>query len=397
MRTRTMIGVMAWGFAVSPALAVDLLVPEQYPTIQSAVDASAAGDVVSVASGLYIESIDLRGKAITLSARSALGASIRAPGNVRAILMTSGETASTRITGFRFIGNKGYGGGILVSGSSPVIDHCAFVGVRNASGGGALVLGGSPRFDFCHFDGCIADMPMSGFGSGGAIRKVGGGLVVADCTFENNAGPTNAAGIMNESGGISILRCDFGAHHPMASIIYNGDSGQMTIADCVFHDDNSPQQRGAICFSWGSREIRRCVFRNISLAGAAIMASGGHTVVQECTFERINSTGNAASGISNAAWATFAVGGSSFCGMTPAAIGAAYQDLGGNSFASTCVPPCLADIVRDATVNGADLATVLVYWGTNGSQYPGVDIDGNSVVNGSDLAAVLAAWGPCPQ
>ena len=58
---------------------------------------------------------------------------------------------------------------------------------------------------------------------------------------------------------------------------------------------------------------------------------------------------------------------------------------------------CNADLVVDQTVNAADMAIVLNFWGTNGSQFPGVDIDGDGVVNGSDLAAVLNAWGPCPQ
>ena len=58
---------------------------------------------------------------------------------------------------------------------------------------------------------------------------------------------------------------------------------------------------------------------------------------------------------------------------------------------------CSADLVIDNTVNGADMAIVLNFWGTDGTQFPGVDIDGDGTVGGSDLAAVLNAWGPCPQ
>ena len=58
---------------------------------------------------------------------------------------------------------------------------------------------------------------------------------------------------------------------------------------------------------------------------------------------------------------------------------------------------CRSDLVADSTVNGADMAIVLNFWGTDGSQFPGVDIDGDGIVNGADLAAVLNAWGPCPQ
>ena len=69
----------------------------------------------------------------------------------------------------------------------------------------------------------------------------------------------------------------------------------------------------------------------------------------------------------------------------------------GGLVASAIACGCDSDLVGDGTVNAADMAIVLNFWGTNGSLFPGVDIDGDGVVNGSDLAAVLNAWGPCPQ
>jgi hypothetical protein len=48
-----------------------------------------------------------------------------------------------------------------------------------------------------------------------------------------------------------------------------------------------------------------------------------------------------------------------------------------------------ADINRDGLVNGADLALVLVAWGTDG---PDGDINKDGLVNGADLALILVAW-----
>jgi len=47
-------------------------------------------------------------------------------------------------------------------------------------------------------------------------------------------------------------------------------------------------------------------------------------------------------------------------------------------------------------VDGADLAVVLVAWGTPGSTTGGGDLNGDGRVNGEDLGILLAAWGNCP-
>jgi hypothetical protein len=58
---------------------------------------------------------------------------------------------------------------------------------------------------------------------------------------------------------------------------------------------------------------------------------------------------------------------------------------------------CPADFIADGTVNAADLGVMLNFWGTDGSGYPGVDLDNDGIVGAADLATLLSAWGPCPQ
>jgi len=58
-------------------------------------------------------------------------------------------------------------------------------------------------------------------------------------------------------------------------------------------------------------------------------------------------------------------------------------------------PACAADVNRDGTVGGADLAMLLAAWGTAGGGKADTDLDGDGVVGGSDLATLLAAWGGC--
>jgi hypothetical protein len=57
---------------------------------------------------------------------------------------------------------------------------------------------------------------------------------------------------------------------------------------------------------------------------------------------------------------------------------------------------CLADVVENGVVDGADLAAVLAVWGTDGGIYPRADTNVDGIVDGSDLAVVLSSWGGCP-
>ena len=56
---------------------------------------------------------------------------------------------------------------------------------------------------------------------------------------------------------------------------------------------------------------------------------------------------------------------------------------------------CLADLVINHEVNGADLGALLAFWGPVNPALPSADINRDGVVNGADLGYLLNAWGPC--
>ena len=59
---------------------------------------------------------------------------------------------------------------------------------------------------------------------------------------------------------------------------------------------------------------------------------------------------------------------------------------------------CLGDIVNDRTVNGADLGTLLAFWGpvTSGAFSIASDLNKDGHIDGADLGILLAYWGACP-
>jgi formylglycine-generating enzyme required for sulfatase activity len=58
---------------------------------------------------------------------------------------------------------------------------------------------------------------------------------------------------------------------------------------------------------------------------------------------------------------------------------------------------CVGDIVADRIVNGADLGTLLSYWGprTSGSFSIASDLNDNGTIDGADLGILLSNWGEC--
>ena len=58
---------------------------------------------------------------------------------------------------------------------------------------------------------------------------------------------------------------------------------------------------------------------------------------------------------------------------------------------------CTGELTGNGIVDGADLGTILAYWGPRTQDPTSIasDLDGNSLINGADLGVLLNAWGPC--
>jgi pectinesterase len=116
----------------------------EYATIQAAISASTAGDVVELLEGTYTgtgnKNISFLGKAITV--RSAAGdprfCIVDCQDNGYGFAFTSGETANSILRGITVA--NGYttsGAGLYFSGASPRIEDCIFRNNR-ANFGGAM-------------------------------------------------------------------------------------------------------------------------------------------------------------------------------------------------------------------------------------------------------------------
>jgi len=126
-----------------------LLVPSEYSTIQSAIDAASAGDNVLVSAGTYIENINFNGKNISVIGAHRETTFIDGNQNGSVVVFENGEASTTLLKGFTIKNGSGNeietsaanifaGGGILIlNNSRPQIVDCIIKG-NYASQGGAV-------------------------------------------------------------------------------------------------------------------------------------------------------------------------------------------------------------------------------------------------------------------
>lgn len=185
-----------------------LLVPQDYSTIQAAINAAVKGDTVLVAEGRYYENINFLGKKILVTSMflndhdvSFIPTTIidgSKPGNpdkASCVLMVSGEDSSSILQGFTLTGGKG---------TKWVDEHGAGTYVE---GGGILTTLSSPtiRFNYIINNEAIATPTGTTSAGGGAIRCGDGSPHIYNNVILNNTGMYGGGIVLNYCSGARIV------------------------------------------------------------------------------------------------------------------------------------------------------------------------------------------------
>ncbi|MCF7810491.1 right-handed parallel beta-helix repeat-containing protein [bacterium] len=263
-----------------------IIVPDDYETIQAAIDASQDGDTVLVNPGMYVENINFNGKNIIVASLFLTtedeayidSTVIDGDQNGAVVEIFERVTAEAKLTGFTIQNGSGksfgfgnlMGGGIFILQSDIVIEHCMVCDnyvtdeFGDPYGGGIICYGynenSSPTIRDCEIFSNTSE------GSGGGIAIVAGcNPVIENCVIEENAADYSGGGIfIYEDCNPVISNCqilDNISASTGGGITVIGNSSPV-FSNCLLEDNETENDRGAAiaCIHNGNPLIVNCTF-----------------------------------------------------------------------------------------------------------------------------------------
>jgi parallel beta-helix repeat protein len=306
-----------------------LRVPDEFPTIQAAVDAAGNGDSILVADGTYTgdgnRDIDFGGKLLKLvSEHGSENTIIDCQGsqydNHRAFIFQNGESELAEIKGLTIKNgciwtpdSIDVGGGMKCSGSSPTIVNCVLKeNYAGDYGGGLYCISGSPILDSVEFvdnaapDGAAMAIDMLSSPRLGSCQFLRNDLYIRgaesvtitgssffDCSGRDG-GAITCYSALGTKPYLQLTGCELAGNSGQeAGGLYSAES-VTRITECVFDSDTAENGGGGIQFLAGTAELTGCTFRGnyAGMSGGAVLCDQVDTIsFRDCLFEG-NETGD---------------------------------------------------------------------------------------------------------
>jgi hypothetical protein len=379
-------------------LADTINVPEDFPTIQGALNAANNGDVIAIAEGTYFESnINPNGKTITITGEiNDLGEPlVTIDGGYNGSVLNfvvdfDYQTSNTSIVENLIIkkGSAFRGGGI----NAPfglTINNCIFDGNRADYGAGVAFLGDSnamTTIQNCVFKNQLEHSnpnPWLVHPELGSAINANGNMTITNCIFENNASLSIVVFI---GGTVLIDSCIFNNHFDGGTLIGVSQSSTLTIINSnLINNDASPISISG----FSTALLENNLFRN-NTGTVSIMQS--NATINQCQFE------NTELWIGEWDPIDVSISNSGFCDnggdAASDSIEGFWTDLGGNSFSDVCEEVIVGDINADGDINVIDVVQLVSFILGNTSpsenEVSAADLNSDGLLNILDVVVLVS-------
>jgi predicted outer membrane repeat protein len=241
-----------------------IYVPEDYPTIQEAINSANDNDTIIISSGIYSENIDYLGKNLMIGSYFILEQDpnyiettiLDGSQEGRVVTAENVEGLNAGLNGLTIQnGSSDLGGGIYCSGSNFVLSNLIIINNQSTN-------------------------------RGGGIHCSNSNIQIFNCMFESNTAQNNGGGLFCITSNLEVINCEFLDNFSGV----NGGGLQshfstITISDCLFYDNLANDNGGGIFLGHSDGFVNNCIlYNNISLGGmSAIDMWSGVTTIHDCT------------------------------------------------------------------------------------------------------------------
>jgi hypothetical protein len=283
------------------------LVPGQYSTIQAAVDAAIAGDVVLIAPGVYSDVTHTPGGGDTTKCVVVMksGITLRGMGRGRTIIdanqlgrgiqCTGVTNASIESMTIREAFAQIHGAGIFcLDGSSPLITDCELT--SNFDGAFICYNASSPTLEYSR-------LTINAGKEGAAIALyLNSSPVVRSCFIDGSIAPAGAAIIVRDGSAPQFIDCVVTNSLISAPGGFGGGVGVVsasaTLLGCRIEDNTATGGGGGCAFSQATIQMTNCLVQSNRTTGAYGPGGGvfidfeSNVVMEGCTITRNSIVGN---------------------------------------------------------------------------------------------------------
>ncbi len=256
-------------------------VPQDYPTVQAAINASVDGDTVLVSAGTYVEQIDFLRKDITVeSVDGSISTILDGGGTGVAVEMTTDPGETPVLRGFT-VRNGGDDGGIDTSGGPALIEDNTVTGNFFCDGGAVEAAFSSATIQRNLIWGNEQQACSGGVGGGGISLRGAGTVSVLDNVITLNTHGSSGGGIGLFAAGAPTIAGNFLRNNSGGleggGISMVNSSNALIVNNMIF--GNHAVQGGGIYWlvpfgETGPRVVNNTIATNTANTGLAVFADG---------------------------------------------------------------------------------------------------------------------------